>query len=192
MKQCMDNKSNITVRSAVPEDAAALLKIYAPYVKDTAITFEYDVPDVSEFRQRMCNTLKKYPYLVAERVNKIVGYAYANAFKGRAAYDYAVETTVYVDKDEKRSGIGKTLYLALEKALSDMHIINLYACIGYPETDDEYLTKNSADFHEHMGYKLIGRFHKCGYKFNKWYDMIWMEKFLGEHPENPLPIRSSL
>ena len=113
-----------------------------------------------------------------------MGYAYANTFKDRAAYDYAVETTVYVDKSCKKSGIGKALYLELEKALAAKNIINLYACIAYPENDDEYLTKNSVQFHEHLGYKLVGRFHKCGYKFGRWYDMVWMEKFLSAHPHN--------
>mgnify|MGYP002524580912 CR=1 FL=1 len=170
------------IRKAVPNDAEALLKIYAPYVKDTAVTFEYDVPTIGEFKNRIANITKKYPYLVAIRDNKIVGYTYANTFKDRAAYDYAVETTVYVDKSCKKSGIGKALYLELEKALAAKNIINLYACIAYPENDDEYLTKNSVQFHEHLGYKLVGRFHKCGYKFGRWYDMVWMEKFLSAHP----------
>ena len=68
------------------------------------------------------------------------------------------------------------------------HILNLHACIGYPETEDEYLTKNSVEFHAHMGYRMVGKFHKCGYKFGRWYDMVWMEKMLGDHPASPLPI----
>ena len=57
------------------------------------------------------------------------------------------------------------------------------ACIGYPEEDDEYLTKNSAQFHEHLGYRMVGEFKKCGYKFHRWYNMIWMEKNIGIHEE---------
>ncbi len=181
--------NNIIIREAVPDDAEALLKIYAPYVRETAITFEYDVPTVSEFKNRITKTLKKYPYLVAVLDNEIVGYAYAGTFKDRAAYDYSVETTVYVDKNRKKSGIGKALYLALEKALAAKNIINLYACIAYPEKNDNYLTKNSVEFHEHLGYTLVGRFHKCGYKFVNWYDMVWMEKLLAPHPVTPLPIK---
>lgn len=74
------------------------------------------------------------------------------------------------------------LYEALEKELKDRGILNLYACIGDPLTEDEYLTKNSERFHRHMGYRKVGEFHKCGYKFNRWYNMIWMEKMIGEHP----------
>ena len=84
------------IRKAKPEDAEQLLAIYTPYVTNTAITFEYEVPTVDEFRHRIINTLKKYPYLVAENENGIViGYAYASPFKGRAAYDWAVETSIY-------------------------------------------------------------------------------------------------
>lgn len=75
------------------------------------------------------------------------------------------------------------LYEELEQELAKMGILNLYACIGYPEAEDEYLTKNSAQFHEHMGYTKVGEFHKCGYKFQRWYDMIWMEKMIGTHSQ---------
>ena len=83
--------------------------------------------------------------------------------------------------DAVKRGLGKKLYFALEEALKEMGILNLYACIGYPIEEDQYLTKNSAEFHEHLGYTTVGRFHKCGYKFNCWYDMIWMEKIIGSH-----------
>ncbi len=172
---------NITIRTATPDDAEALLQIYAYYVEHTAITFEYDVPTVDEFRGRIEKTLKRYPYLVILHGDKIMGYAYAGVFKDRAAYDWSVETTVYLAHDAVRCGLGKKLYLALEEELKKRGILNLYACIGYPEVEDEYLTKNSAQFHEHLGYETVGRFHKCGYKFDRWYDMIWMEKIIGEH-----------
>jgi phosphinothricin acetyltransferase len=73
------------------------------------------------------------------------------------------------------------LYEALEEKLKEIGILNLYACIGYPVEEDEYLTKNSAEFHAHLGYTKVGEFHKCGYKYGRWYDMIWMEKIVGEH-----------
>ena len=82
-------------------------------------------------------------------------------------------------------GIGRALYEALEKVSRAQNILNLNACIGYPEADDEYLTGNSVQFHGHMGYRMVGEFHKCGYKFGRWYNMVWMEKLLGEHGENP-------
>lgn len=84
--------------------------------------------------------------------------------------------------------MGRIIYEALEKALREMGIRNLYACIGYPESDDEYLTTNSADFHAHLGFVKVGKFHKCGYKFGHWYDMIWMEKIIGEHVAQCAPI----
>ena len=176
--------NDITIRIAKIEDAEKLLDIYTPYITDTAITFEYTVPSLNEFKERIKNTLKKYPYIVAERNKEIVGYAYAGPFKERAAYDWAVETTIYVKKDCQKSGIGKKLYSALEKALAMQNILNLNACIGYPEVEDEYLTKNSVEFHNHLGYKLVGKFNKCGYKFGRWYDMVWMEKIIGEHKKN--------
>lgn len=174
-----------TIRIATPEDAAEILKIYAPYVEDTAISFEYEVPSVDEFRDRIERTLERYPYIVAEQDDRIIGYAYVSIFHERKAYDWAVETSIYVDKNCKRSGCGMQLYQALEKILKKQHISNLYACIAYTEQEDEHLTNDSMHFHEHLGYELVGTFKQCGYKFNKWYDMIWMEKIIGEHPEMP-------
>ena len=176
------------IRVATEEDAEELLQIYRPYVEETVITFEYEVPSAEEFRQRITHTLEKYPYLVAEKDGRIVGYAYASAFKERAAYDWAVETTIYLEKGSRKKGIGRNIYNALEDALRMQHILNLNACIGYPEVEDEYLTKNSADFHAHLGYRLVGEFKQCGYKFGRWYNMVWMEKMTGEHGEKPEPV----
>ncbi len=173
--------NDIVIRSATMDDAEAILKIYTYYVEKTAITFEYDVPSLDEMKSRITKTLKKYPYLVILHEGKIQGYAYAGPFKERAAYDWSVETTIYLAHDAVKGGLGKKLYLALEESLKEMGILNLYACIGYPIEEDAYLTKNSAQFHEHLGYVTVGRFHKCGYKFNCWYDMIWMEKVIGVH-----------
>ena len=181
--------NEIRIRPATEADAEEILNIYAPYVTDTAITFEYDVPTLEEFTGRIHHTLEKYPYLVAVRDGEIIGYAYAGACYGRAAYDWSAETTIYIKKDCRHCGVGKLLYQALEDALKAQNIINLYACIGYPEVDDEYLTKNSEQFHEHQGYRLIGEFRKCGYKFGRWYHMVWMEKMIGEHPEKPEPVK---
>ena len=146
--------NEIKIRPATEADAAEILNIYAPYITDTAITFEYDVPTLEEFTGRIRHTLEKYPYLVAVRDSEIIGYAYAGAFYGRAAYDWSAETTIYVKKGCSHSGVGKLLYQELETALKAQNIINLYACIGYPEEDDEYLTKNSKQFHEHLGYRF--------------------------------------
>ena len=169
----------ITIRTAVPSDAARLLEIYSYYVEKTAVSFEYDVPTAEGFEGRIRRTLEKYPYLVAERDGRAVGYAYAGAFVGRAAYECSAELSIYLDKDERRNGAGRMLYEALEAALAEMGITNLYACIAVPpEAEDEYLNFDSMHFHEHMGFTLAGRFRKCGSKFGRRYDMIWMEKLI--------------
>lgn len=180
--------TSITIRMATKADAKELLEIYAPYVKDTAISFEYDVPSVEEFAKRINNILKKYPYIVAIDGNQIIGYAYVSSFKERVAYDWAVETTVYLRQDCRGKGVGKKLYLALEEILKRQNILNLNACIAYTSTENAYLTNASTYFHERLGYKKVAHFTKCGYKFGNWYDMIWMEKIIGEHSTNPKPI----
>lgn len=180
----------IAIRTATPDDAPRLLEIYAPYVQNTAITFEWEVPTLEEFRSRIENTLKTYPYLVAECDGEIIGYTYASRFAARAAYEWVIETSIYVDGTRRRSGVGRALYEALEEALGAMGVTNMVARIGSPRTDDDpYLTTNSAEFHVHMGYRLVGRFHKCGYKFDRWYDSIMMEKVIAEHPDKPVPIK---
>lgn len=173
------------IRLVTPQDAEELLNIYRYYVEHTAITFEYDTPSIEEFKHQIENTLIRYPYLAAIEDDKIVGYAYASPFKERAAYDWSVETTIYVDKDAKRQGIGKRLYTALEEILKKQQVINVDACITDPEVEDEYVTKNSVQYHEHLGYHMVGKFYKSGYKFNRWYDMVWMEKYIGKHVEHP-------
>ena len=180
---------SITIRTACVEDAREILNIYAYYVKNTAISFEYDVPTEIEFAGRIENTLKRYPYLVAVEGERIIGYAYAGPLKGRAAYDWSVETTVYVVNEQRKSGTGRALYEALEKELKDMGILNMYACIAEPIGEDPYLTNDSPEFHERMGFAVIGRFHQCGYKFGHWYNMIWMEKFIGEHKDVTEPVK---
>lgn len=178
------------IRIATEQDAEELLEIYAPYVENTAITFEYTVPTVQEFTQRIRHVLERYPYLVAQREGKIAGYAYAGTFKERAAYDWSVETTVYVRENQKKTGVGRELYEMLEKLLALQNIQNLNACIAYLEVEDQYLTHNSVQFHEHLGYRLVGEFYKCGYKSGRWYNMVWMEKHIGGHEDRPQAVMS--
>ena len=167
-----------TIRPATTADAPALVKIYRPYVEHTAITFEYDTPSIEEFAQRIETISNKHPYLVLEEEGNILGYAYASPLSPRPAYNWSVELSIYVQEKSRHSGFGKALYQALEEALKQQGIRNLYACITYPETNDPYVTKNSVQFHTHMGYHLAGTFHRCGYKFNRWYDVVWMEKYV--------------
>ncbi|MBI0582908.1 MAG: N-acetyltransferase [Methanomassiliicoccus sp.] len=171
----------LTIRMASEDDAAELLAIYAPYVTGTAITFEYTMPTVEEFRRRIGSVLTGYPFLVAMTGDGIAGYAYASAFKERAAYNWSAETTVYVRQERRGAGIGKALYLELERILREQRIVNLNACISYPNP-------GSIGFHERMGYRTVGHFTKCGYKFGRWWDMIWMEKMIGEHHPVPEPV----
>ena len=146
-----------TIRVATEADAEEILAIYAKYIEQTAITFEDVVPSIEEFRGRI---------------------------RHRAAYDWSVETSIYVDMEQKRSGIGRRLYEELENILKQQGILNVNACIAYPQAEDEYLMKDSVLFHEKLGYTMVGTFHQCGYKFHRWYDMVWMEKFIGEHRES--------
>lgn len=180
----------IRIRRADLSDAQELLTIYAPYVTDTAITFEYEVPTLEEFKGRMQSILAFYPYFVAEEDGRLLGYAYASAFHPRAAYAWSAEVTVYLDKAARGKGIGPKLYQKLEGALKAMGILNLNACIAVAPTEDQYLTNASQGFHEKLGYQLVGTFHHSGYKFNRWYHMIWMEKLIGDHTEVVQPVIS--
>lgn len=173
--------NEINIRIATVNDAEELLNIYTPYVEQTAITFEYDVPSIEEFTERIKTVLEKYPYLVATQAGEILGYAYASSFKLRAAYAWSVETSIYVEQHAKKKGIGGKLHLTLENILKEQGILNMNACIAYPKKEDEYLNKNSVEFHAHLGYQLVGEFQQCGYKFDRWYNMVWMEKLIGEH-----------
>lgn len=185
----MSLNTEITVRAARESDAPTLLAIYAPYIENTAITFEYTIPSVEEFTQRIHRTLEKYPWLVAEKDGQLLGYAYAGPFHERAAYDWAVETSIYVDQTRKHMGIGRLLHDALEQALKAQGILNMNACIACTPEEDSHLDNNSVEFHTHMGYRLVGEFYQCGYKFNTWYNMVWMEKHIGEHKKNqPAPL----
>ena len=169
----------MVIRSAAADDAARLLEIYSWYVENTAVSFECETPSLNEFRGRILNTLERFPYLVLEEDRVIQGYAYAGPFHSRAAYSHCCELSIYLDRGAKRRGYGRKLYEALEKELKERGFLNLYACIGDPITEDEYLTRNSEQFHQHMGFTKIGTFHRCGRKFDRWYNMIYMEKIIG-------------
>jgi Sortase and related acyltransferases len=177
----MSDVSSISLRSVTPDDAAALADIYGYYVAHTAVSFEYVPPTAEEFRGRISHILENYPYLAAVRDEKSVGYAYAREFVGREACARCVEVSVYVDRDCRGAGVGRALYEEMERLLRERGILNVYASIAYADAEDEYLTHASADFHRRMGYRQVARFHQCGYKFGRWYDLIWVEKFLGEH-----------
>lgn len=184
------SEAQMTIRPATLADAEILRDIYAPYVEETAVSFEYTVPTVAEFTERMKDIMKRYPYLVVEEAGEAVGYAYASPFHEREAYSWSAELTVYLRKDQRGRGRGRLLYEKLEQILRAQNITNLYACIAWPEQEDEYLTGASARFHERMGFRLAGMFHRCGYKFGRWYSMVWMEKEIGTRREKQPPVKS--
>lgn len=170
------------IRKCTPQDAEALARIYAPYVEHTAISFEIVAPTVEEFRQRIERISAKYPYLVAVEENAenedILGYAYASAFHPRAALSHCAEASIYLAQNQCGKGVGTALYDKLECLLRAQGIKNMYASIAWTDTPDEYLNNGSTAFHHARGFSKVAHFHHCGYKFERYYDLIWMEKFL--------------
>lgn len=175
----------LTIRFATPADAEALVAIYAPYILKTAITYEYEIPTIAEFARRIETYSAKYPYLVAELDGTPVGYAYACPLGSRPAFDWAVETAIYIREDCKGLGIGKALYEKLEAILKAMGIRTMTAAVASVEHDDPYLTNASIAFHLRMGFTPVGTFHNAGCKFGRWYDLTWLEKAIGEYEGEP-------
>ncbi|WP_022930973.1 GNAT family N-acetyltransferase [Treponema bryantii] len=168
--------TQLKIRDADINDAERLVEIYAPYITETAVSFEYDVPTVDEFKERIKNIKEKYPYLVCEKDGNIVGYVYASAYSKREAYDWTVGTSIYVDKKFRRMGIGSLLYSHLEEELKKIGIENLLAGVAYCEREDPYLTKDSYKFHLREGYVMAGHLKDVGKKFDRYYDLLWMQK----------------
>ena len=180
---------DIQIRVARESDAAQLQAIYAPYVERTAVSFEYEAPDVAAFLERIRRVQERYPYLVAESDGALLGYAYAGSFHTREAYSWSAEASIYLRMDCRRMGIGSALYRALEAALRAMGVRRLYASIAVPDEPDEHLTLDSVRFHTAMGYHTVGEFHHCGWKFGRWYSTVWMEKVLASDDSAPSPLK---
>ena len=159
------------LRIATTDDIPAILAIYAPYIETSTATFEYDVPCLRSFTQRFLDITAQYPWLVWEENGEILGYAYASAPYSRAAFSWCAEPSIYLKPEAKGRGIGKRLYAALEAILKDQGYQVLYALIT-----DENL--DSIRFHEKLGYKKSVHFPDCGFKFNRWLGLVWMEKRL--------------
>lgn len=177
----------IRLRMATPHDAPVLAAIYAPYVQNTAISFEYEPPTDEVFAGRIREVLEQFPYLAAVRGDEILGYAYAHPYGVRKAYSHSVELSVYIRRDCRGLGLGRMLYEAMEVLLKAQNVTNLYVLVAGVEVEDEYLTHDSQKFHLAMGYEYVGKLHKAGYKFGHWYDMITMEKLIAPHPEHTQP-----
>ncbi len=176
---------SVIIRDARLADAGGILGVYGPYVAETAVSFEYAVPALEEFRGRMGALLGRYPYLVAEERGKILGYAYAGPFHSRPAFQWSAELTVYLAPEAQGRGLGRRLYECLECRLRDLGITDAYACIAVTDREDPALRDASVKFHAALGYETVGRFRNCGQKFGRWYDVLWMGKNLGPH-ENGL------
>ncbi len=173
-------EGQFVIRRAAAGDAAALLEIYRPFITDTVVTFEYTVPTAEEFAARITDTLTDFPYLVCERDGVPVGYAYAHHIRERAAYDWAVELSIYLVPAAQGQGIGTVLYRCLIDLLERQNVRILYGCVTLPN-------EGSRRLHEKLGFVLTGVWHGSGWKFDGWHDVGWFEKRLGgDAPAQPV------
>ena len=180
---------NFTIRFATAADAEVLVSIYAPYILKTAITYEYEIPSPAEFAGRIETYSRKHPYLVAELKGTPVGYAYACPLGSRPAFDWSVETAIYIREDCKGLGVGRALYDALEAILKIQGIRTMTAAIASVDRNDPYLTDASIRFHSRMGFTPVGTFRNAGCKFGRWYDLTWMEKSIGVYEPDPPAVK---
>jgi phosphinothricin acetyltransferase len=171
------------IRFAIESDSASILQIYAPYITDSVITFEYEVPTITKLNEKMANIQKKYPWLVCEINGNIVGYAYASCFREREAYKWSVDFSVYINPQYHRKNIGKALYFALFELLKLQGCYNAYAGVTLPNIKSEGL-------HESFGFKAIGIYENVGYKFGSWHDVKWYGLKINEHDQAPVKPKS--
>ena len=170
----------MTVRIATPDDAAAVVDVYRPYVEETAITSEETPPDVPEMRGRIAETLERHPWLVAERDGTVAGYAFAGRLRKRQAYRWSAELSVYVDRERRGEGIGRELYGALLAVLERQGFRNGYAVVTLPNP-------GSAAFHESLGFERVGTVPAASYKLGEWHDDAWYVIELAERTVDPDP-----
>ena len=170
----------MNIRFATPADTPAILETYAPYITHSIITFEYDVPSVAEFAERIRIVQQQLPYLVAEVDGQIMGYAYASKHRDRMAYQWSVDTSVYVHPDGHRQGIARQLYTTLFELLRRQGYYNVYAGITLPNPKSEA-------FHSTMGFEPVGIYTNVGYKMGAWHDVVWLQLALKPHQLDPIP-----
>ena len=164
-----------TVRPAVEQDAGTVVRIYAPYVEQTAISFEEIVPTADEMAARIKKCCTRWQWLVAEIDGEVVGYAYGSQHRERAAYRWSVEVSAYVDRQHHRKGIGRALYDALFAELADQGFCHAFAGITLPNDPSVML-------HTSMGFEPIGTFRSIGWKFGTWHDVAWFQRRLRSSP----------
>ncbi|MHC1762532.1 MAG: N-acetyltransferase family protein [Negativicutes bacterium] len=171
--------TNKKIRLATEADVTSILEIYLPFIAETVITFEYEVPTLTEFSKRMANIQKKYPWIVCEVNGAVVGYAYASQFNERAAYDWSIDFSIYIRSQYHRQKIGKALYFTLCELLKLQGYYNAYAGIAMPNIKSE-------SFHQSFGFMPIGVYHNVGYKFGDWRDVKWFELRIQDYSQSPL------
>ena len=164
-----DNTGKIRLVSV--SDAPRLLEIYAPFVTDTVITFEYEVPSLKEFEERIRSVSAEYPYLVYEENGVVGGYAYAHRMKMRAAYQWTAELSVYLAPEFQKKGVGTLLYQKLLELLKLQNICGFYALVTSPNLPSERL-------HEKLGFSFAGTYHRSGFKLGKWCDVSIYEMLI--------------
>lgn len=173
------------IRLAKPSDAAGILAIYGPYVKNSSITFETEVPGTDELEKRINSYLENWPWLVEETNGEITGYAYASRYRERTAYQWSVECSVYVHDNHLRSGIARKLYTTLFAILKEQGFTTVYAVINLPND-------RSVAFHESMGFRYFATYEKVGFKLGQWKNVGWWQLQLNEFSEDPkAPIKFS-
>ncbi len=173
---------NVIISEASFTDAPDIRAIYAPYVENTAYSFECVVPSVLEFVKRIAETKRDFPYLTAKADGKLMGYAYAHKPFSRQAYSWVAEISVYVDPQFHRSGVGRALYECMFDFLYEMGFFVIYATI---ESENE----TSIAFHRKMGFIKGPIFKNTGYKLGEWRSLVWMEKRIRTRAEEVKPIK---
>ena len=168
----------MVIRLATGHDAAAVAEIYRPAVASTVISFEVDPPGEPEMQRRIEETLIDFPWLVCEDRGRLIGYAYATRHGVRAAYQWSVDTSVYVHSDFHSLGVGRGLYTSLFRVLSAQGFINAYAGITLPNP-------RSVGLHEAIGFRPVGVYRKVGYKLSEWHDVGWWQLLLQPRPATP-------
>ena len=170
------------IRKATISDVPAILEIYRPYILNTAITFEYDVPTLAQFEDRFRSVTRDFPWLVWDEDGQILGYAYGSRAFERAAYQWDADMSIYLRQNCRGRGIGKALYAALEAQLRDLGYFVLYGLVTSAN-------EASCQFHRAMGYREVANFEKTGFKFGQWYGVIWFEKRLWDGDPTQPPLR---
>ena len=169
---------DMLIRPAEIQDAQGILDIYAPFITDSAISFEYEVPTAEQMQARMQEVMKIHPWLVAEESGKVAGYAYAGFIRTRAAYRWSAEVSVYIHPDCYGKGLGKRLYDCLFDLLKLQHVKMLYAGTTVPNEPSER-------FHQSMGFEKVGEYNQVGFKFGRWYNVAWYQKSLNDSTAEP-------